>query len=86
MLFGDTNAEAVERVDSSQVRFVTPAMPEGVYDIIVANPGGRVGVLERGFTFLELAPPSDGGIEEPDSGGEVGDAGMDNQAGDMMPE
>lgn len=36
---------------------VPPGLPVGVYDVIVVNPDGTVGLLDRGFTVTSSAPP-----------------------------
>lgn len=36
---------------------VPPKLPLGVYDLIVVNPDGRVGLLEDAFTVTTAAPP-----------------------------
>lgn len=36
---------------------VPPGLPAGVYDVIVVNPDGSVGLLDQGFTVTNAAPP-----------------------------
>jgi hypothetical protein len=49
---------AVSFLDASRLTAVVPpGLPVGVYDVIVVNPTGEVGLLEDGFTVTETPPP-----------------------------
>lgn len=64
--------EAVAFVDGARLTAVVPpGLPEGVYDVIVVNPTGEVGLIEGGFTVTTDPPPSIDNLSpgEVDSGG-----------------
>lgn len=49
---------SVAFVDAGRLTGVVPSgLPAGLYDLIVVNPSGGVGVLEEGFTVTADAPP-----------------------------
>lgn len=47
--FGPSECLNVDVVSDVRVECTTPALEPGVYDVIVTNPSGRVGILEAGF-------------------------------------
>jgi hypothetical protein len=50
---------AVSFLDSSTLTALvpTPALPAGIYDLIVVNPDGKVGLLSSAFRVESLPPP-----------------------------
>jgi hypothetical protein len=54
-----TTLHGVNFVHAGQITAVVPAnMAVGIYDVIVVNPDGAVGVLIGGYTVVDLQPPS----------------------------
>jgi len=50
--------KAVAFVDPTRLTAIVPAgLPEGVYDLIVVNPDGTVGLLDKAFTVTPAAAP-----------------------------
>ena len=50
--------ESVAFLDGDHVTGVAPAgTPVGVYDVVLVNPDGTVGVLDSGYTETQNAPP-----------------------------
>jgi len=54
--FGETRADIVNYISSTEIRTATPSHSAGLIDVTVINPDGQVGTLEGGFTYTE--PPT----------------------------
>ena len=89
--FGAVPSPGVTFISSTEVRAVTPAMPEGAVDLVVRNPDGsetrRTGAFVFGvrpgvFSLAALGGPTAGLPEVPvDTTTDVQCAGMDFRAG-----
>ncbi len=50
----ESNVEGLTTITAT----IPPSLPEGMYNIIVKNPGGEVGTLHNGFKVEEdVIPP-----------------------------
>ena len=57
--FSDVEGAGVRVTDENALSVSVPALPAGVYDVIVKNPDGSKGILRRGLTIQ--APTDDAG-------------------------
>ncbi len=53
--FSNTDGSAAHVTDESSIGVTVPALPVGIYDVIVKNPDGGKGILRRGLTLKDGA-------------------------------